>query len=87
MSNIALFPTLRLVPFATVWCAPRSEEEQMPITSNNLPPSPGDTSRGPRGVEATRKARGSVDSVRVWALGIVLNRETLHTRELCVAKA
>jgi hypothetical protein len=78
MSENALFPTLSALPFTDVSCAPRSGEEQMPITSNNLPPSLGDTSGGPHGVEAMRSVRGSEASPRAWALGIVLNRQAFH---------
>jgi hypothetical protein len=46
MNKNALLPTLSLLSFATVWCAPWSIEEQMPITSDNLLLSLGDTSRG-----------------------------------------
>jgi hypothetical protein len=63
MSKKALLPTLSAFPFATVLCARRSGDEQMPISSHNLPPSLGDTSGGPHGVEGTRKARGSEGSV------------------------
>jgi hypothetical protein len=55
MSKNALFPTLSALPFTTASCAPWSGEEQMPITSDNLPPSIGDTSRGPHGVKQREK--------------------------------
>jgi hypothetical protein len=47
VSKKALFPTLSALPFTTVSCAPRSGEVQMPMASNRLSPSPGDTSGGP----------------------------------------
>ena len=46
MSKKALFPTLSASPFTTISCAPRPAEMQMPMASNRLSPSPGDTSGG-----------------------------------------
>jgi hypothetical protein len=74
MSKNAQFPTLSALPFTTVSGAPCCGEEQIPMTSTHLPPSLGDTSGGPHGREATRRARGSEDSAKAWARGRVLNR-------------